>query len=248
MLRADRFAAKLGFDIHPDTFDSMKANAHHIRNIDVERQHDELTKSLAIDPARVVKSMERSGLLGHVFHEMTLSPSDMRTVVRTLEGLGTHVGLGLGCAGLFFKMPVETLRKMLNRMKFHNVEIKEIIGIIELQDRITAVTKTTTLDVLKRLIREPFFKSALKLYGARVHATDPHAHADAFHHVSSVANGLSHEQLHPEKFITGDDLIALGMKPGKDFARILTAAENGQLTGHIKTKQQALELIKAGKL
>ena len=246
MLRADRFAAKLDFDIHPDTFDSMKANAHHITAIDAERQHDELTKSLAIDPARVVKSMDKSGLLSHVFPE--LGASNTHVIVRTLEGLGKHVGTGLGCAGLFFKMDVPVMEKMCRRLKFHNEEIKHIKGIMELQPRITAVNRSTTMDVLKRLIRDPFFQDALKLYGARVRAADPHAHADAFQHVSTVASNLKLEDLHPEKFVTGDDLIALGMKPGKDFARILVAAENGQLTGHIKSKAQALEMIRAGKL
>ena len=58
---------------------------------------------------------------------------------------------------------------------------------------------------------------------------------------------MKQEDLHPERFVTGDDLVAMGMKPGKHFKDILDRIENGQLTGHIRSKQQALDLVKSGR-
>lgn len=248
MLRADRFAAKLDFTIHPDTHAAMTTHAPSIRSIDVERQHDELTKSLALDPSRVMNSMMTTGLFLHVFPEMAaVSHSDLEATKRTVAAVGRNVGL-VGCAAVFMRLPLGTVNKMLRRLKFHNDEIKHITSVLDLQDRITNTTMHSSLDKIKRLVREEFFRDALKLYGARVHAHDPHANAESFTFLSHMAAKLSHGELHPTKFITGDDLIALGMKPGKDFARILTAAENGQLSGDIKSKEQALAMVKAGHL
>ena len=126
--------------------------------------------------------------------------------------------------------------------------MKHIMSIFELQERINAVTPHTTLDVLKRLMREKFFSDALSLYRSRVQAHDAHVSPEAFHLLTTMFANMTQEDLNPSKFVTGDDLIALGMKPSKEFKRILDAAENGQLTGHIKSKEQALELIRNGRL
>jgi poly(A) polymerase len=44
--------------------------------------------------------------------------------------------------------------------------------------------------------------------------------------------------------LTGNDLIAAGYKPGPGFKAMLEAAEDAQLEGAVKTKQQALHLVR----
>jgi tRNA nucleotidyltransferase/poly(A) polymerase len=54
---------------------------------------------------------------------------------------------------------------------------------------------------------------------------------------------LPAEQLNPAPLITGDDLIAHGLVPGRDFATFLSAARHAQLDQRISTRQEALELV-----
>jgi hypothetical protein len=51
------------------------------------------------------------------------------------------------------------------------------------------------------------------------------------------------EELKPKPLITGDDLIAQGMKPGPIFGKLLHEIEDAQLEGRITTREQALDLV-----
>jgi poly(A) polymerase len=52
------------------------------------------------------------------------------------------------------------------------------------------------------------------------------------------------EILDPPPLLTGKDLIALGLRPGKEFSRYLSAIRVAQLDEQISTRTEALELIK----
>jgi poly(A) polymerase len=72
MMRAIRFACQLGFDIHPDTFESISKNKSRIRIISRERISDELNKIISSTiPSYGFKLLFSSGLLKEIFPEMT---------------------------------------------------------------------------------------------------------------------------------------------------------------------------------
>ena len=52
------------------------------------------------------------------------------------------------------------------------------------------------------------------------------------------------EPIIPQPLITGNDLIAMGMKPGPKFGTILEAVETRQLEGTFKTREEALDWVK----
>ena len=55
---------------------------------------------------------------------------------------------------------------------------------------------------------------------------------------------FANEPIIPPPLVTGDDLIALGMKPGPKFGEILEAVETRQLEGALKTHEEALDWVK----
>jgi poly(A) polymerase len=72
MLRAIRFAAQLGFQIDPDTFLAIKADADRIRIISQERITEEINKIIASPkPSVGFDLLYKSGLLHIVFPKMT---------------------------------------------------------------------------------------------------------------------------------------------------------------------------------
>jgi poly(A) polymerase len=97
-------------------------------------------------------------------------------------------------------------------------------------------------------MRDPFFKDALWLYAERVTQHDPHVKKESYEFLKHLFTGMKQEDLSPAKFINGNDLISLGYKPGPKFKEILDKVENGQLTGHIKSKEDALEMIRSGRI
>jgi poly(A) polymerase len=50
--------------------------------------------------------------------------------------------------------------------------------------------------------------------------------------------------LKPPPLLTGDDLIAEGYAPGPRFAEILTAVEDAQLEGQLRTSGDAMQLVR----
>ncbi|MGQ9689619.1 MAG: CCA tRNA nucleotidyltransferase [Desulfobaccales bacterium] len=46
------------------------------------------------------------------------------------------------------------------------------------------------------------------------------------------------------RLITGDDLVALGLKPGPEFRRLLEAVEEAQWEGEVTTREEALALVR----
>ncbi len=70
MLRAIRFAARLGFEIDPPTLSAIKAQAAQIAQVSAERVRDELTRMLTEGHARrAFELLEASGLLTYTLPE-----------------------------------------------------------------------------------------------------------------------------------------------------------------------------------
>lgn len=71
MLRAARFAAQLGFEIEPGTFDAMTTLAPQIDRISAERVRDEVIKTLlTATPGRGIRLLVEAGLADRVLPEV----------------------------------------------------------------------------------------------------------------------------------------------------------------------------------
>lgn len=71
MLRAIRFACRLDFSIHPDTFDAIKRNAQRIEIVSMERNIEEINKMITSDyPSMGLRLLDKSGLLELLFPEL----------------------------------------------------------------------------------------------------------------------------------------------------------------------------------
>lgn len=73
MMRSIRFATQLNFQLHPETFEGIKANASRISIVSMERITDELNKIIATSkPSIGFKLLFDTGLLHLFFPEFTL--------------------------------------------------------------------------------------------------------------------------------------------------------------------------------
>jgi tRNA nucleotidyltransferase domain 2 putative len=55
---------------------------------------------------------------------------------------------------------------------------------------------------------------------------------------------FANEPIIPPPLVRGEDLIALGLRPGPKFGEILEAVETRQLEGELRTREQALDWVK----
>src|SRR5438045_8134838 len=95
---------------------------------------------------------------------------------------------------------------------------------------------------LKRLMARATFEEELELH--QVDCASSHRMMDNYEFLLLKREEFANEPIIPPPLVRGDDLIALGMKPGPEFGQILEAVETRQLEGTLKTRDEALAWLK----
>ena len=95
---------------------------------------------------------------------------------------------------------------------------------------------------LKRFMARPTFEDELELH--RVDCQGSHRMLDNYEFLLRKREEFANEPIIPPPFVRGDDLIALGLRPGPKFGEILEAVETRQLEGRLCTREEALEWVK----
>ena len=88
----------------------------------------------------------------------------------------------------------------------------------------------------------PTFADELELH--RVDCTSSHGMLDNYEFLQRKQEEFAHEPIIPPPLVRGDDLIALGLKPGPRFGEILEAVETRQLEGTLRDQEEALTWVK----
>jgi len=99
--------------------------------------------------------------------------------------------------------------------------------------------KTSTL---KRFVRLPRFEEHLELH--RLDCLSSHRHLDAYEFVRRFLAETPPQQVRPARYVTGEDLIQLGLRPGPRFKEILRAVEDAQLDGKFADREAALAFVR----
>src|SRR5258708_33250684 len=92
---------------------------------------------------------------------------------------------------------------------------------------------------LKKFVRLPHFEEHLALH--RLDCLSSHRNLRSYEFVRRFLEVTPPEQVRPERLLTGNDLQAMGFRPGPLFAEILRSLEDAQLEGQLKTRQDAEE-------
>jgi tRNA nucleotidyltransferase/poly(A) polymerase len=133
-------------------------------------------------------------------------------------------------------------REILNRLRFSNAEIDQVIALIANHMRFSHVHQMRE-STLKRMLRLNRFEEHLELH--RLDCASSHGHLDNYEFAKTKFEQSAPEELRPARLVTGDDLIAAGYPPGPDFSRMLEVAEDAQLEARIHSKEEGLELVRA---
>ena len=131
---------------------------------------------------------------------------------------------------------------ILQRLRFPNEVIDAVLPTVRLHMSFKDVPNMRVA-TLKRMMARPTFDDELELH--RVDCLGSHGMLDNHATLIAKREEFSHEPLIPVPLITGNDLIAMGWKPGPRFAEILQAAQTRQLEGTLSSRDQALEWLAA---
>jgi poly(A) polymerase len=95
---------------------------------------------------------------------------------------------------------------------------------------------------LKRLFAEDGFEELAELWRADCLASG--GTAEPYESLMAEYRALGSQNLKPTPHICGDDLIAMGLKPGPLFRDILEEVYDAQLEGRATSKDEALALAR----
>lgn len=275
LLRAVRFAARLGFSIDPDTFCAMQRLASSIVKISAERIRDELVRILTEGGARYgFELLDSSGLLAHILPEVHAFHGVEQPPEFHPEGdVWQHIMLMLD----EMKNPTPTLalgvllhdvgkpaifRRAPDRIRFdRHAEVGaaiagEILSRLKFSnqdgEQVTSLVANHMRFKDVRQMRLSTLKRFLCLphfeEHLELHRLDclaSNGYTDSYEYVKEKLGELGQEELRPPRLITGGDLIREGYRPGPDFGRALEAVENAQLEGEIHNSREALQLARS---
>jgi len=126
------------------------------------------------------------------------------------------------------------------RLRFSNEDTEQILALVDNHMKFAAVEEMRT-STLKKFVRLPHFDEHLALH--RLDCLSSHRHLESYEFVTRFLAVTPPEQVRPERLLTGDDLRAMGFRPGPLFSQILQALEDGQLEGQIRTREEAAEYV-----
>jgi tRNA nucleotidyltransferase (CCA-adding enzyme) len=205
MLRAVRFAAQLGFTIEKETYDAIPKLNENMKNISAERIREELTRLLtAAFPEKMVL-LEETGLLFYVLRGRGYG-GDLYETAEKIKNTPNRINLR---AALFFAWARDEAPKILRDLRFDNQSVRDI-------------------GVLVKYLPEPIPESRYEI--KKLMSLISAAQTEELFILKQAESALAMLRdilrsgecfLLKDLAVKGNDLIALGVKPGKEMGQIL---------------------------
>jgi len=244
-LRAARFAARFGFEIEPVTAEAIRAHASELRGVSRERVGEELRRIFAHSSfaraAELLQSLRLDAPALDEPHRDGPCPL-LRALPATPKPppFPTALAAWLIDRGLD---PADDPRPIVARLRsalcLSNEEGDALLGCLESLALLLGGWLTGGVAFQKRAAatyQAGEFHEARRL----MHTLDPSRARAIDARLKELEATPS--KIRPESLISGDDLIASGLKPGKAFKNILDRVYDAQLEDRISTREQGLAL------
>ena len=135
---------------------------------------------------------------------------------------------------------VKIAEEICTRLHFSNDDTRQILALVKNHMRFARV-KQMKESTFKRFVRMPRFDEHLQLH--RMDCQSSHGNLASYNFTREKMAATPPAMLQPAPLITGDDLIAAGYLPGPSFKQILSAVEDGQLEGRLRSRDEAMTFV-----
>ena len=273
LLRAVRFAARLGFEIEAGTLRAIQRLHHLILKVSAERVRDELIRILTEGGARRgFEMLDETGLLADILAEVAAmkgvaQPPEYHPegdvwihtllLLEKLENPSATLAMG----ALLHDVGKPPTFRVAERIRFDGHVEKGVEMATAIMNRLRfssdQIRQVTALvanhmrfkDVPQ--MKESTLKRFLRVENFAEHlelhrldCLSSHGNLDHYELMRRKWEEMPPGELKPAPLITGQDLIAGGYQPGPAFARILAAVEDEQLERRIRTPEEAMALVR----
>jgi poly(A) polymerase len=139
------------------------------------------------------------------------------------------------------RIGAEMTEQIMERLRFSRAEIDATVEMVR-QHMVFKDVPNMRVAKLKRFMVRPTFNDELELH--RVDCQSSHQMLENYEFLLRKREEFANEPIIPPPLVRGEDLIALGLKPGPKFGEILEAIETRQLEGGLTNREEALDWVK----
>lgn len=273
MLRAVRFAARLGYAIVPETYAALGEMAPLIAKTSPERIRDELIMMLTEGGCRrAFELLDETGLLECILPEIARMKGvrqpprfhpegDVFDHTLLMLDRMEHPSSTLAMAVLLHDVGKPLTQSFEDRIRFNNHDkvgariAEKICRRLHMpnedRERIAwMVENHMRVDAAPKM-RESKRKRFVReeaftdlLELCRLDCVASHNDTDTIEWIKDYVAKLKPEQLKPAPLLRGTDLITMGYAPGPLFSEILQAVEDAQLEGALNDADQARAFVR----
>jgi len=272
LLRAIRFAARLGYTIEKETYRAIKDLAPLVTSTSAERIRDELLMILTEGGAkRAFELLDETGLLQQVLPEISAMKGveqpprfhpegDVFTHTLLMLDFLEHPSPTLALGVLLHDVGKPVTQTKTDRIRFNDhdkigAEIaRDICRRLRLSrhqiERVVWLVSQHMRFAHLPKMRENKRKRLVRTEGfnelkelCRIDCLASHRNLSTIEWVENYQTYMPQEVLRPEPLLRGRDLIELGYSPGPLFSKILKKVEDLQLDGQVAEKEQARNFV-----
>lgn len=236
MLRAVRFSSRLGFDLEPTTAAAIRGLARFLGQISRERIGGELLTML---------SHPRRGEACRLLHDLRLDGPALNedhadTSLSWVDGLPDDADFAVALAAWMLDRGgplgvsahrITRWRRALSLSNDHTDRLRRALQHLHTAEQWDQLSTAQR----KRLLSSTDWDGTLLLLRAQDRAAAIEEDA-----ASLAGDGVG---LCPEPWLTGGDLIALGLEPGPRFKTLLDGVFDAQLESEVMNRDQALAWV-----
>jgi poly(A) polymerase len=165
--------------------------------------------------------------LGVLFHDVGKKPTS-RTDETGRIRFNEHESVGARMS-----------EEIMTRMRYDNKTIQTVRELVQHHMQFKDVPHMRP-STLKRMMARPTFPLELELH--RIDCASSHGDLKHFEFLQNQLENMTPEQIDPPSLVTGHDLLAMGLPPGKTIGTILEAIRVAQLEGAVQTRADALAM------
>lgn len=261
MLRAVRFASRFSLKIDPATHDAIRLHAPRLKRISPERIAEELRLMLTpISRNNAWIMLWEFRLLLEIFRFLPSpihTPLDLEQSIflRCAPGQSIDFSLALAAGTLCFRRhtavqgnialiardeATTVTRAMRQALHLSNEEQDQMRRTLTDTGFLLA-EKAPTLAALKRIIAGRHFQMVQDLLDSIAAAR---FYVEKVESLKTAIAEAKKGGVAPPPLLTGEDLIAMGLQPGKLFKVVLDQLYDAQLEGRIHTRENAIDFVK----
>lgn len=242
MLRAVRFASRLGFAIAASTLRAIEHHCRQLETISAERVWMELGAILTA-PSRAAgwTLLCRTGLRAHLSKKWTADAREDAASGRRLALLPDEpIAPQLALATVLYLRPSSDVGSVCRALRLSNQQSKAVLWLVR---SLPLVRDESSLELadLKLLLAGAGWEQLLELLRIDLGTAD--ADLTIYDRIRERTSAIPPADVAPTPLLNGDDLTALGITPGPEFGELLTALYRAQLNEQISTREDAMKMV-----